>query len=118
MSPAKLAQLPKLFARTASALVFFTGALVLLGWTLNIPALMNVVPGWPKMAASSALGFFLAGFALWCAATGTELNQPAVAQRNSRHFWRRSVVRGGGVAVMIIGLFKLSEFLGGWSFGM
>ena len=92
---------------------------MLLGWALNIPSLMNVAPGWPTMAAGSALGFVVAGFALWCGATGTELDRPIVAAKGDwRHSWRRNVLRIGGLTVAIIGLLKLGEFLGGWNFGM
>src|SRR5882672_10416536 len=114
MSPATLAQLPRLFARTAGVLVFLTGALVLVGWGLDIPSFKSIVPGWAEMAASSALGFALAGAAIWCAVTGPP--RPAgAAQPDSRQWWPRSVLRGCGVAVGIIGLLKLTELLTGWS---
>jgi PAS domain S-box-containing protein len=57
------------FARVASAVVFVVGALVLLGWILGIAALTSVVPGWPKMVASTALAFVLAGVSLWLQAS-------------------------------------------------
>src|SRR5436309_9123030 len=112
MNTVTLAELPLLFSRWAGVFVFVTGALVLVGWTFDIPSFQSVVQGWSKMAASSALAFVLAGFALWCGAS----RQGGPAKTDQQ--WRRSALRGCGASVAIIGLFKLSEFLGGWNLGM
>src|SRR2546427_12931929 len=112
MNTVTLAELPRLFSRWAGAFVFAIGALVLVGWTFDIPSFQSVVQGWAKMAASPALAFVLAGFALWCGAS----QQRGSAKTDQQ--WRRSALRGCGAAVAIIGLLKLSEFLGGWSLGM
>src|SRR5438552_12359642 len=117
MSSVTLAKLPRLFAQVAGLCVFLTGALVLVGWAVQIPSFQSVVPGWARMAAGSALAFVLAGLSLWYGATeATRITRPD--HLDSRRPWRRSVLRGCGVAVAIIGLFKLSELLGGWSFGI
>ena len=113
MSPATLARLPRIFAGSAGILVFLIGAMALAGWTFDVAIFRSVVPGWAQMAASSALGFVLAGFALWCGATG-----PSQAIQVTRGSWRQSLLRGCGAAMAIIGLFKLSEALGGWNLGM
>src|SRR6266850_1441921 len=117
MNTVTLRELPRLFSRLAGGLVFVIGAFVLVGWAFDLPSLQSVVQGWPKMAASSALAFVLAGIALWCSAS-----QPLRASRNDQQdplqSRRDSLLRGCGAAVAIIGLLKLSEFLGGWNLGM
>src|SRR5260221_4691924 len=94
MNTVSLAELPRLFSRLAGVFVFIIGALVLVGWTFDIPSFQSVVQGWAKMAASSALAFVLAGFALWCRAS-----QPRRPEKTDQQ-WRRSALRccGGAVA--------------------
>src|SRR5438552_16038421 len=105
MSTATLRHVPMLVARIAGVLVFLTGALVLVvGWSLDIPSFKSVVPGWPKMAASSALGFALVGLAIWCAAATPPHTAGGAALVESRRRRRRRLLRGCGIAVAIIGL--------------
>ncbi len=51
--------------RVAAAVVFALGALVLVGWALRVPPLVQVIPGAAPMQPNTALGFCLAGSALW-----------------------------------------------------
>src|SRR6266404_9925603 len=119
MSTTTLRLVPMLFARIAGVLVFLTGALVLVvGWSLDIPSFKSVVPGWPKMAAGSALGFALIGLAIGCAAATPPLPAGGGAPVESQRRWRRSVLRGCGIAVAIIGLLRLTELLTGRSFAV
>src|SRR5207237_9031024 len=119
MSTATLRHVPMLLARIAGVLVFLTGALVLVaGWLLDIPSFKSVVPGWPQMAASSALGFALVGLAVSCATTTPPHAASGAARVESRRRWRRRLLRGCGIAVAIIGLLRLTELLTGRSFAV
>ena len=55
----------RLTAKAASGTVAGLGALVLVGWILDIPALKSVQPGLASMKANSAFCFLLLGAALW-----------------------------------------------------
>ena len=57
---------PMDLTRIAGATVLVAGALVLLGWMLDIAALKSVVPGRPKMAPLTAVCLLLTGVSLWC----------------------------------------------------
>jgi PAS domain S-box-containing protein len=43
------------------------GVFVLAGWSLDMIALTNLVPGWPQISRITALGFMAAGASLWLA---------------------------------------------------
>ncbi len=65
--------------RLATALagaVAMIGVVVMLGWTLHLPALTRIVPGFTSMVLNTALSFALLGQALMCTAAPT----PAKAQ--------------------------------------
>jgi hypothetical protein len=49
------------FCAIAGALLVLLGALVMLGWWLQIALLVRVLPGYAPMALSTALSFLLAG---------------------------------------------------------
>ncbi|MBC8094267.1 MAG: hypothetical protein H7Y43_00505, partial [Akkermansiaceae bacterium] len=53
------------FARLASLIAVTVGSLVIVGWLLDIRALMSVMPGFVSMKPNAARCFVLAGFALW-----------------------------------------------------
>ena len=99
MSP----QQPKVFARIAGGCVFIAGAIVLLGWSLEIAVLESVVPGWPKMSPVTAGCFLLAGFSLWALAGGGGNV-------------RRRAAQTCAVAVAVVGFSKLVSYVFGWSF--
>jgi len=48
-----------------SAIIIAAGALVLLGWTLDIRALILLLPAMVSMNPATALTFILAGLSLW-----------------------------------------------------
>jgi diguanylate cyclase (GGDEF)-like protein len=54
---------PRLCATFALAL----GAMTLLGWTLGIPLLVQLRPGWTPMVVNTAIGFVLSGIGLLAA---------------------------------------------------
>src|ERR1044072_4650047 len=58
------------FARLAAFVALVVGAFVLAGWSLDMEALTNIVPGWPRMVRLTALCFMLCGASLWLAPVG------------------------------------------------
>jgi signal transduction histidine kinase/CheY-like chemotaxis protein len=57
-------------SRVASALVLLEGGLVLLGWSLDRPALTSVLPGWVAMNPVTAVALMLAAGSLWLSGPG------------------------------------------------
>ncbi len=51
--------------KVASILVVFLGAMVLLGWVLNLQVLTSLFPGQTSMRPNSAAAYISAGLALW-----------------------------------------------------
>lgn len=82
------------------------GALVLMGWTFDIPLLMTVLPGTVSMKANTALGFMLAGASL------------ALLARPGTSGGRVWVGRVLAVAVVVIGGLTLAQYVWGWSLGI
>lgn len=74
---------------------------MLVGWILDIEFLKTVAPGLPKMVANTALAFVLAGASLW-------LLREEGANRRAR-----GVGRACAVAVAVIGVLTLGEYLPG-----
>src|SRR5579859_1460478 len=71
----RAASVQSFFGRGLSGLVYLTsaiimaaGALVLLGWTLDIRALILLLPAMVSMNPVTAFTFILAGLSLWCLA--------------------------------------------------
>ena len=96
----------KAASAVAAAVVALIGAAVLAGWWLDIAVLKSLRPAWMTMKANTALGFLLAGLALW---------------------WLRDAPPGtraryGGMAcaglVTMLGLLTLVEYLSGVDLGM
>ena len=52
-------------ATTAATAVALTGFAVFTGWLFDVPALKSLNPHWATMKPNTALGFLLAGLALW-----------------------------------------------------
>ncbi|MFA5825808.1 MAG: PAS domain S-box protein, partial [Gallionellaceae bacterium] len=59
----------KTLAKGAGLLGASIGALVLIGWMLDISALKSISPNWIAMKANTALCFVLSGLALWLKAS-------------------------------------------------
>jgi hypothetical protein len=96
----------KSFARVASALAVLVGGLVLLGWALDIEVLKSVRPGLTSMVPNTALAFILAGASL-----GLSLATPS--GRGLSY-----AARACALAVALIGLVSLCEYLFGWDLGI
>jgi diguanylate cyclase (GGDEF)-like protein len=50
-----------------AAFAVVLGLITLIGWGLNIPALLRLQPGWTPMVVNTGLGFVLSGTGLWLA---------------------------------------------------
>ena len=88
--------------KAVSGLGIFIPALVLLGWTFNLPILQSILPGQPKMVPLTAVAFILASVSLW-------------TRRNKR---RLSVVSGLlALAVLLISVVTISEYIAGLDLG-
>lgn len=96
----------KLVPQAASAAAVLVGGSVLVGWYLDIPALKSVVPGLVTMKANTALAFVLAGASLWLLAAGESGRRT------------RRIAQVCAVAVSLVGLTTLSEYLLGRDLGI
>ncbi|GAA6615870.1 hypothetical protein NUACC26_016680 [Scytonema sp. NUACC26] len=74
-----------------------------MGWTLNITLLKSVFPEHTSMKANAAIAFLLAGVSLWFSIMGE--------QRKKYIF----VARVTAIAVFIIGLLTLCQYILGWN---
>jgi PAS domain S-box-containing protein len=70
MSLSQGAESSRNLARFAALVALVVGAFVLAGWSLDMEALTNLAPGWPRMVRLTALCFMLAGVSLWLANAG------------------------------------------------
>jgi PAS domain S-box-containing protein len=57
----------RFLAQLAAFVALAAGAAVLAGWSFGLEPLINVAPGWPKMARLTALALMVAGGTLWLA---------------------------------------------------
>lgn len=101
---------PSALAKTAAGCVFFVGVTVLLGWMFDITMLKSILPIWPKMSPNTMLAFLLAAVSLWCA---TSEQQNKSAKSLQKMFLRLS--QGCGVAVVVIGSYRLCAYMFGWN---
>jgi PAS domain S-box-containing protein len=67
----------RFFAQFAALVALAVGLFVFVGWTFDVEALTNLVPGWPRISRLTALGFVAGGIALWL--TTISLNRAATA---------------------------------------
>ncbi|MBI4717646.1 MAG: PAS domain S-box protein [Planctomycetes bacterium] len=94
------------FARTAGAGVSLIGVLVLIGWTLGIAVLTQVISGLVHMRVNTAICFLFAGASLFLLADHR-------ADANVRRLGR--ALAG---AVFVVGCLTLAEYLFGWDLGI
>ena len=92
-------------ARCIAGLIAFLGALVLIGWTADVPALKSVLPGAVQMKANTAIALVLASLSLYLR-TGV----PSRRQAQSAAYI--------AAIVLAIGLVSLLEFVYGWRTGI
>ena len=96
----------RIFARAASAIVAVTGAIVIIGWIVDIRILKSLVPGYTTITFNSAVCILLAGISLrlLCEETRT-----AAALHISKI---------ASAIVMLLGTLTLIEYLGALNFGI
>jgi hypothetical protein len=100
----------RLLACAASAAVALGAGLVLLAWALDIEGAMNILPALPKMMPNTALGLLLAAASLWL----LRVERP----QSSLQRLQRSAGRLSALAVTLLGLLTLVEYLSGWDLGI
>ncbi|MFA4917853.1 MAG: GAF domain-containing protein [Thermodesulfovibrionales bacterium] len=96
----------KSFSRSTSAIAFFAGCLVIIGWMFDLPVLKSVLPGLVTMKANTALCFMLLGISLWL----------LIPEQSSQMV--RLIARVFAFAVAIIGALTLSEDILGYDLGI
>jgi PAS domain S-box-containing protein len=69
----------RFFAQFAAFVAMAVGVLVFIGWLFGFEQLINLVPGWPRMAGLTALTFVVAGSALWFASVNSRRIAPIAA---------------------------------------
>jgi signal transduction histidine kinase len=89
----------------ASAIGVGVACLVLTGWAMNLSALRSVIPGQPPMVPNTAITFILASVSVWM------LWREKTSQRAYRLTWICAV------AISLIGLLTLMEYLAGTNLG-
>ncbi|MCM3877502.1 MAG: PAS domain S-box protein [Thermoanaerobaculia bacterium] len=92
-------------SRLSAAAAISIGLLVLAGWLFDYRFLMQVLPGQVAMVPNTALGFLLAGLALWLRAGS--------AGRS-----RVSASRAAAALAGLLGLLNLVEYVSGRSLGI
>lgn len=99
------------FTSLTAVLAVFTGAMVLVGWGLDIGILKSILPIWVSMKANTAVCFILIGLAMLLTVRLSATSKPQRAiiyLRLSRLF---CLLAG------LIGLLSLSEYLFDWNPG-
>ncbi len=87
-------------AMVSGGFLVVLGVMVLGGWYLGIPRLMQLHPTFVAMQFNTAVGFTLAGVTLLTGARG----------------WM-GVSRTSAFFVSLLGVLTLAAYLGGWNFG-
>ncbi|WP_017297368.1 putative bifunctional diguanylate cyclase/phosphodiesterase [Nodosilinea nodulosa] len=100
----------KQLSRQICLVVIFIAVAVLVGWESAIPWLKSGLPGLPTMTPNTALGFLLAGTALWLEGT------PPADQR--RYVWQTTLSLGLALVCFGLGGINLLEFLLHWDTGL
>lgn len=96
----------QLIPAVASGLGICVSFLVLTGWALNLSTLRSVIPGQPQMVPITAVTFILASVSVWM------LRREKRSHRAYRLTWICAV------AVILIGLLTLAEYLAGMNLGL
>jgi signal transduction histidine kinase len=85
----------------ASAFGLCVSCLVLTGWAFSFSSLRSVIPGQPQMVPNTAVAFVFASLSLW------------LVWSEKRARWSQALIWVGTVAVVLIGLLTLVEYLTG-----
>ncbi len=86
------------------------GAMVLVGWELDLPSLKNFLPGRVPMNPTTALGFIVAAASLW-------MHQAALPG-GPRESTRRRTARASAAVVAMIGLLTVIGYATGGNLGL
>jgi len=97
----------RMLSRGGGGLLITLGLLVLSGWAWDIPILKSVFPGLATMKPNTAVAFMLSGYALWLLSPNPRPGS-----------WQRRWATLLGLAVLLIGLLTLSQYLLGWDLGI
>src|SRR5258708_27417388 len=93
-------------SRTLSVIVIVIASVILLGWALGIPFLMTILPGLATTDTGAASCLILAGVALLI------VNDEHAGKR------LRLVAQICTLAILLIGLLSVAEYLFGWDFSL
>lgn len=85
--------------RGVGILTILAGALVLLGWILDIPGLKSILPNFVAMKVNTAIGFILAGLSVTLLEPGRRRN------------WLDWLAAASALAVLLLGLLTLMEYI-------
>jgi PAS domain S-box-containing protein len=102
------------FARSTGAIALLVSLLVLAGWTLGVPFLTSLAPGWPRMVALTASAFALTSSSLWLAALQTTDAARPTPRRLARAA-RQQISLACALLVVLIGLIRLVAHLRNWN---
>jgi hypothetical protein len=94
------------FAGLAAVITIVVGVGVVIGWILDVQTLKSVLPGLVSMKANTALGFVLAGSALWL-----------VRDQRMSHRRRLGATLIAGV-ILIVAVLTLAEYVFGVDLGI
>ncbi len=100
---------PNLAVSLAGALALLTGAIVLVGWALDITALKSILPGWVSVKPNTALCFIL---------TGISLLPPLVTQNPGLTKLISILARLCGLLAGLIGVLTMMEYGFTWDLGI
>ena len=93
------------FSASASIVVFLVGWFVLIGWMLDIPALVKVFPVTIPMKANTAIAFILLGTSLW------------LSLSKKRKLYSITA-KSCAFIVALLGFLTLCEYLFNWNLGI
>ena len=100
--PSRIVLWTREIPKAASTLVVFLGALVLLGWVLDLQLLTSIFPGQTSMRPNSAAAYIFGGVALWMLQESQEASPSRLRQR---------VGQVCAVMVVALGALTLGEYL-------
>jgi signal transduction histidine kinase len=107
----------RMFVVAAGALALVVGALVLVGWALDINVLKSVLPEWVSMKPNTALAFLLCGSGMLLSRRRSTPNaDESAAAPDLSTPWSRAG-RLGTLLAGLIGLLSLCEYAFGWNPG-
>src|SRR6267154_2515297 len=96
----------RLIARVFGLVTAAIGAVVLVGWVLNVAALKSIFPSLVSMKANTAIGMLFCGVAL------------ALLSRRSVKGPSQYFAEATAVFAIVLGALTLSEYLVGWDLGI